>query len=87
MMPSIIPIKELKNTTKIAQLCKESSEPIYITKNGYGEMVLMSMEAYEKLMQPRKIHEELEISERQIAAGKTEDALESLKESKNKYGV
>lgn len=86
-MPSIIPIKELKNTTKIAQLCKESSEPIYITKNGYGEMVLMSMEAYEKLMRPRKIYEELGISERQIAAGKTEDALESLKKSRDKYGA
>jgi len=48
-MPKILPIKELKNTAEISELCHDSSEPIYITKNGYGDMVIMSMETYEEL--------------------------------------
>lgn len=50
-MPHIIPIRDLKDTAKISKMCSESTEPIfYITKNGYGEMVIMSMKAYEEKM-------------------------------------
>ncbi len=47
-MPRIIPIRDLKNTSELSCMVKESSEPVYVTKNGYGEMVIMSMEAYEE---------------------------------------
>ena len=47
-LPKIIPINEFKNTAQISQTCKESQVPIIITKNGYGEMVLMSLELYEQ---------------------------------------
>lgn len=47
-MPQIIPIKELKNTSEISEMCHGADEPIYITKNGYGDMVIMSMELYER---------------------------------------
>ena len=47
-MPQIIPIKELKNTSEISDLCHKTNEPIYVTKNGYGDMVIMSIEKYEK---------------------------------------
>ncbi len=49
-LPKAIPINELKNTAKITQTCKESDVPIIITRNGYGEMVLMSIPLYEKTM-------------------------------------
>ena len=49
-MPQIIPIKELKNTSEISEMCHGTDEPIYITKNGYGDMVIMSMEVYEQMM-------------------------------------
>ena len=49
-MPRIIPIRDLKNTTEISRMCSNSAEPIYITKNGYGDMVIMSMDTYEKTM-------------------------------------
>ena len=45
-MPKIIPIKELKKTSEISEMCHEADGPIYITKNGYGDMVIMSMENY-----------------------------------------
>lgn len=44
----IIPINQLKDTAKISAICNESNEPIFITKNGYGDMVIMSMKAYEE---------------------------------------
>ena len=47
-LPKILPISELKNTSNISKICKESDTPIVITKNGYSDMVLMSVELYEK---------------------------------------
>ena len=84
-MPQIIPIKELKDTTKISELCHASSEPIYITKNGYGDMVVMSMETYEETIRRDQIYKELEISERQVAEGKTRPAKEALADLRVKY--
>ncbi|MCD7771022.1 MAG: type II toxin-antitoxin system Phd/YefM family antitoxin [Oscillospiraceae bacterium] len=49
-LPKVIPINELKNTAKISQTCKESDTPIIITKNGYSDMVIMSVELYEREM-------------------------------------
>ncbi len=49
-MPKIVPVRDLKNTAVISQLCNESNEPIFITKNGYGDMVLMNMKLYEETM-------------------------------------
>ncbi len=48
-MPQIRPITDLRNTTEIAELCHAKDEPIFITKNGYGDLVIMSMETYEAL--------------------------------------
>lgn len=48
MLPRILPINELKNTANISKICKESKTPIVITKNGYSDMVLMSVELYEQ---------------------------------------
>lgn len=84
-MPQIIPIKELKDTTKISELCHASSEPIYITKNGYGDMVVMSMETYEATIRRDHIYKELEISEKQVAEGKTRPAKEALADLRVKY--
>ncbi len=48
-MPQIRPITDLRNTTEISELCHSRREPIFITKNGYGDLVVMSMETYEAL--------------------------------------
>ena len=47
-MPRIIPIRELRDTTRMSEMCHESEEPVFITKNGYGDMVIMSLETFEK---------------------------------------
>ena len=49
-MIQIKPIAELRNTTEISEIGHRSKEPVFITKNGYGDMVVMSIEAYDELM-------------------------------------
>ena len=53
----IIPIKDLRDTNKISELCNETNEPIYVTKNGYGDMVIMSMKAYEEKLERIEMYE------------------------------
>lgn len=86
-MPRIIPIKELKNTAEISNLCQEANEPIFITKNGYGDMVIMNIETYEKIVQRDTLYRELEISEQQMENGDMYDAYEVLDAIKKKHGL
>lgn len=86
-MPQIIPIKDLKNTSEISDMCHKAQEPIYITKNGYGDMVIMSMEIYESTMKKLTMYNDIEISEKQIEAGQVKDARAALGEKRAKYGL
>lgn len=86
-MPHIIPIRDLKKTSEISQMCKASSEPIFITKNGYGDMVIMSMEAYEKGLFLLEVHSKLAAAEKQAGDGKVLDADAALKRLREKYNV
>ena len=62
-MPQIIPIKDLKKTSEISEMCHNTNEPVFITKNGYGDMVIMSMEVYEETMKKLDIYRNIETSE------------------------
>ena len=86
-MPQIIPIKDLKNTSEISEMCHKAGEPIYITKNGYGDMVIMSMDTYEETMKRLSIYKDIEISEKQIEKGQIKDARQALGELRTKYGI
>lgn len=86
-MLRIIPIKDLKNTSEISQLCHSTDSPVFITKNGYGDMVIMSMEAYEKTMLLHNISEKTALAEEQIKEGKVSNAADSLKSLRGKYGL
>lgn len=50
---TIIPIKELKDTSKISDMVANSDGPIYITKNGYGQMVIMSTSSFERCLEEK----------------------------------
>ena len=86
-MPRIIPIRDLKDTAAISQMCSESTEPVYITKNGYGEMVIMSMKAYEEKLAILDVYTKLAEAEAEIREGKTMDAHTALKGLRAKYGL
>ena len=84
IMPQIIPIKDLKNTSEISDMCKKTKEPIYITKNGYGDMVIMSMDTYEETMKQLSMYRDIEISEQQIEKDQIKDARQALGELRTK---
>lgn len=86
-MPQIIPIKSLKNTSEISELCQKVDEPIFITKNGYGDMVIMSMEVYERFINKINMYHDIEMSEKQIKERKIKDAKASLESMREKYGI
>ncbi len=46
-MTAIVPISEMRDTAKMQNLCK--NEPVFVTKNGYGCMVILDMQAYNEL--------------------------------------
>jgi len=86
-MPAIVPIRDLKNTAQISDLCRVTDAPIFITKNGYGDMVIMSMKQYEKTLAKLDTYAKLEKAEAQIAQSRVVDAAASLKKIKGKYRV
>jgi len=86
-MPQIIPIRDLKKTSEVSQMCHASNEPIFVTKNGYGDMVIMSMETYEEKMFMNDVYSKLAAAEEQVKEGKTLDADASLKSIREKYNV
>ena len=49
-MPTTRTISELKDTTGISKLCHELKEPVFITKNGYSDLVIMSMDTYKRMV-------------------------------------
>ena len=86
-MAKIIPIRELKNTSNVSELCHNSDEPIYITKNGYGDMVLMSMDLFNSMQKRWSMYTDIATSEEQIKTGHTKDARKALASVRGKYGL
>lgn len=69
-MPIIKSISSLRNRTRdIASLCHEQDEPIYLTTNGEGDLVIMSIEHYERLKARIELFEKLAVAQAQAAAG------------------
>jgi len=86
-MPRIVPIKELKNTATISKLVEESNEPVFVTKNGYGSMVLMSMDVYEREFARNQTIELINESIRDYKkTGKFVEGPMFIQEMKAKYG-
>ena len=70
-MPLIRPITDLRNTNEISEMCHKKQEPIFITKNGYGDLVIMSMETYESQLALVEVYKKLAEAEAQISEGVT----------------
>jgi PHD/YefM family antitoxin component YafN of YafNO toxin-antitoxin module len=70
IMPIIKPISSLRNQTRnIATLCHEQDEPVYLTTNGEGDLVVMSIEHYERLKARVELFGKLAVAQAQVAAG------------------
>ena len=85
-MPQIRPITDLRNTTEISELCHAKREPLFITKNGYGDLVVMSIEAYEELIETAKTDAAISDAEAEFEKdGVLLDARESLTALRRKH--
>ena len=74
----IIPIRDLKNTVEIERLCSEEDGPVFVTKNGYGRLVVMDIDYYERTM--RKVDEALLVNKgiKSYEEGKVSEGKSSL---------
>ena len=82
----IVPMKDLKDTTRIETMCEETQSPVFVTKNGYGKLVVMDIECFERIMnkayEAKLIHEGIEDAEN----GRVSDGKSVLAEMEKKYG-
>lgn len=85
-MNTIRPVSDLKtNFADISKLVHETSQPVFLTKNGYGDMVVMSMEAYERMQFESEVYFKLAEAERESEECRktfsSKEVLSSLKKS------
>ena len=80
-------MRDLKNTAAISTLCHETEEPIFITKNGYGDMVVMSIETYEKTMFINNVYNKLEEAKQDIKNKELSSVENAVDRIKLKYGL
>jgi PHD/YefM family antitoxin component YafN of YafNO toxin-antitoxin module len=64
----IMPIRDLKDTNGICERAKAANEPIFVTKNGYGALVVMNMEVYERTFAAAEIRRKLKEAEDEVAS-------------------
>ena len=78
-MPSIRSSADLRNQyNEISTFCHEYDEPVFITKNGKGDLAVMSIEAYEKLMGRFEIYGLLQEGLDDVAEGRTRPLSEAI---------
>jgi prevent-host-death family protein len=80
-MPVIRPSSDLRNNyNEISKFCHEYSEPVYITKNGQGDLAVMSIETYERLVGRFELYKLLDEGLEAIKTKKVRNFREALKD-------
>jgi len=82
----IIPIRDLKNTVEIERLCS-NGEPVFVTKNGYGRLVVMDIDCYEKTMAEIEEAKVIMAGLKDYSAGKIAPGEAVIDDMRNKYGI
>ena len=68
-VPKIRPITDLKRTSEISEYCHNIDEPVFITKNGCSDLVIMSVETYEREMFRQEVYLKLSEAESEYLSG------------------
>ena len=69
-MPTIRPISDLRNNSnEISEFCRTSREPVFITKNGVGDMVVLSIDMYERQRAQLDLYAKLAEAEAEAVSG------------------
>ncbi len=85
-MKLIRPVSDLRNNfADISRVVHETAQPVFLTKNGYGDMVVLSMEAYENLQLESEIYSKLQEAEREAELTEerysSKDVLKAMREA------
>jgi prevent-host-death family protein len=85
-MPNIRPISDLRNkANEISEICHNENEPVFITKNGVGDLAVMSIESYERQQALLELYSKLFEAEVEIKNGiNGEDFFEVAKQLRNR---
>ena len=85
-MPHIRSSADLRNSyNEISPFCHEYAEPVFITKNGKGDLAVMSIEAYEQLMGRVELYGLLQEGLADVADGSTRPFSEAMAEIRNRH--
>ena len=82
----IVPMRELKNTVEIERRCAEENGPVFVTKNGYGRLVVMDIEYYERTMKEMEEAKLILEGLKDVEEGHVIDGEDFLKELEVRYG-
>ena len=80
-MPMIMPIRDLRNTSTISELAHKKQEPIFITKNGYSDLVVMSAELYERFARINRIDQAIFEAEKETEKGRETISLNAARKA------
>ena len=82
----IIPMRDLKNTVEIEKRCAETNGPVFVTKNGYGRLVVMDIDYFERTLQ--QLYEAKEINKgiEDLKSGRLVDGKSAMEAMMVKYG-
>jgi PHD/YefM family antitoxin component YafN of YafNO toxin-antitoxin module len=83
----IIPMRDLKNTVEVERRCAEENGPVFVTKNGYGRLVVMDIEYYERTMRKMVEAREVIAGLSDVKAGRTTDGATLLSDIRSEYGI
>lgn len=85
-MPSIISSTKLRNEyNEVSRACHEQMAPIFVTRNGDGDLAVMSIEAYEALARRAQLVRELDRGHADVEAGRTMPAAEAIRRLREEF--
>ena len=83
----IIPMRDLKNTVEVERLCAEENGPVFVTKNGYGRLVVMDIDYYEKTMRKTDDAKTILDGLKDVKSENTVEGDAAISNIRNKYGI
>jgi PHD/YefM family antitoxin component YafN of YafNO toxin-antitoxin module len=81
----IIPMRDLKDTVKIEKMCVKEQGPVYVTKNGYGRLVVMDIDYYERTQKKLEEARLLLQGLKDVKEGKVVDGVDAMERIREKY--
>lgn len=87
-MPTIMPIRDLRKTSELSEIAHKKQEPIFITKNGYSDLVVMSSELFDRFVRDYRIDNAILEAETEMVEGAKPIPIETAKSilDKKYYG-